>query len=137
MCSFFSSRRNRSTGSARSWIREPPNPPGESLPLPSVLLPILLLHLFAVCPRILLPRTNDRLLLSSSHARMHASFFCCCPSSAPARLHDYALAFLGPGIVLLVGRVYQRVILLVFFHVLPHPARIKKRVSVCTRAALA
>lgn len=46
------------------------------------------------------------------------------------RLHDYALAFLGPGIVLLVGRVYQRVILLILFHVFPHSAkRKKKRVS--------
>lgn len=54
------------------------------------------------------------LLPPSSSARRH-------------RLHDYALAFLGPGIVLLVGRVYQRVALLVLFHVLPHPAENKKK----------
>ena len=58
------------------------------------------------------------------------------PSSSVAlpplwpRLHDYALAFLGPGIVLLVGRVYQWVIPLVLFHIFPHPAKKKnKRVS--------
>lgn len=59
-------------------------------------------------------------------------FVCTLPSSSVAlpplwpRLHDYTFAFLGPGIVLLVGRVYQRIILLVLFHVLPHPAEKKK-----------
>lgn len=72
-------------------------------------------------------------------------FVCTLPSSSVAlpplwpRLHDYALAFLGPGIVLLVGRVYQWVIPLVLFHVLPHPAekknkRVKPYASQCSLA---
>lgn len=43
-------------------------------------------------------------ILSSSHARMHASFFCCCPSSAP-RL-DYMimhLPFSAQGLFFLSG----------------------------------
>lgn len=44
------------------------------------------------------------------------------PCGSTSWLHDYAFASLGPGIVLLVGRVYQWVSLLVLFHVLPHPA---------------
>lgn len=76
---------------------------------------------------------NDRLL--SSSVRIPFSSSVALPPLRP-RLHDYALAFLGPGIVLLVGRVYQWVILLVLFHVLPHPAEKKnKRVKPCASLA--
>lgn len=79
----------------------------------------LQLHLFLFSDlhlRFPLPRMNDRLLfLSSGFLLLLLLFLRCWP-----RLHDYALAFLGPGIVLLVGRVYQRVILLILFHVLSH-----------------
>lgn len=60
-------------------------------------------------------------------------FVCTLPSSSVAlpplwpRLHDYTLAFLGPGIVLLLGRVYQWIILLVLVHVFPHPAEKKNK----------
>lgn len=75
---------------------------------------------------------NDRLLSSSVCVRTLPSSSVALPPLWP-RLHDYTLAFLGPGIVLLVGRVYQWVILLVLFHVLPHPAEKKnKRVKPST-----
>lgn len=77
---------------------------------------------------------DERPALSSSPPRFVCTrflLFLLPPSSSSSarrhRLHDYALAFLGPRIVLLVGRVYQRVALLVLFHVLPHPAENKKR----------
>jgi hypothetical protein len=37
-------------------------------------------------------------------------------------LHDDALSFLGPRIILLIWRMYQRITLFVLFHVLSHPA---------------
>lgn len=69
---------------------------------------------------------NDRLLSSSVCTITLPSSSVALPPLWP-RLHDYTLAFLGPGIVLLVGRVYQWVILLVLFHVLPHPAEKKNK----------
>lgn len=39
-------------------------------------------------------------------------------------LHDGTFSFLGPGIVLFIGRVDEGVTLLVFLHELSHPATI-------------
>lgn len=42
------------------------------------------------------------------------------------RLHDDAFPFLGPGVVFLVGRVYERIVFFIFLYVFSHPETRRK-----------